>query len=240
MEQDIKKLAALIVPYSFLCAVLSIDIYWGFIDINAFEFIGPQGLLIKAIPFLSYTFLALFLILLLESMFPSLKNRVVGEYTKIKTLRICIPAAILCYAMVAILALTEYGGTLQSSILISIYGGSFMILVRTVGWLGAAETVRKVFDSNLAAYAAVLVLLCAPVLVIYKASANAKKILDESDYMYIRASDLAESGKHQSDQKFIYYGSLGDYLFFRVGKSTIAFPKNSFKQIEFQRHKNIR
>lgn len=235
MEQDIKKLAAFIVPYSFLCSVLSVYVYWSFIDINAFDFIALQDILVHAAPFLASALVPLFPVVLLESLFPTHKRLATSEAVEDVVLKsyICLAAA--AYVVVFILATTKYGRLYPYG-----YSVIFCVLIAPAIKLGGAELVRRSFQNLWAACAATLIFLCFPVLVIGMVADKATGIFDRADYTYVRASNLADLGKYHPAQELIYYGKLGNYLFFQEGSSVTAIPITAFKQLEFKRYQGER
>ncbi len=229
MDQDVKKFAAIVLPYAMLCSAISGFFYWNFVNINLFDFISLDAVLTHSVPSIIMSALMIVPVWLLGFWTPQ-KDRFPTE-AKERTI---------FFQTVAFfsIALNAIAIVVASSPIAYRYPGIFVFLTCALFpcavKLSRAPLITGFFSSQAPALAVTLILACLPSAMLWSAAERASQILSGNEYNYIEATNLKDISGFSSAQRLVYYGKLGDFLFFRINDSIIAFSSDSFTYLEFK------
>jgi hypothetical protein len=227
MEQDVKRLFAITLPYAFLCSTMSTYFQWRFVGVSAFDFISTSEVITSAVPTLVLTAFFLIPLWVCELFWPREYQSPNDETEQMKYFRF----ALVCCVVLNGIAL----GLATSNIYMYpvVYIGLTTALFPVATRLSRAPNIVEHFSSRGPTLALVIVVGCLPSAMLASAAMQVSGIEEGPDAVLIDLSGLEDKNVIQGAQKPFYVGRLGSFLFLRVDGSTVGVPIESFKALKF-------
>jgi hypothetical protein len=228
MSDQIKNVAGIIIPYSLLCAFLSLYYYWKPFGIQPFEFISISEAIAYGIPFLMFSAFMLVPVFLGEFLWPSKypenpENESKGGYLQVHVALVGITNLI-----VVVLAETDHRWPSQSPLFIGLVAAMFPSAFR----LGSLDEFAKYIPSKNLRILLFLIICCLPAAAISSAIWSRSGIINQSDYYTVAGSDIKSE---KVAGHLTYLGHLGEYIFLIRENSTVAYQLDDLTKLELKK-----
>lgn len=229
MEKDFTRFVGIAVPTAFLCSILYSWLYWGAVNIDPFEFISLEDIVTRSIPVLLISTLALAPTALLN-LWSKKKADPVPSDADLRAMArfmvtVVVAVWILAFLCIVYLSHTPNWIFTFATGLMAIAGIS----------LGSILTWKKFFNVKPIGQAVGLFLAALPVFMMANAREDANDILQNRNAKYVESRNLKDFQQSDENRRMLYYGKLGDWIFFVVEGELRGYSGDSFKQLIFKR-----
>ena len=211
----------IVVPYSFMCAFLSLYYFWKPFGIQPFEFISISEAVAYGIPFLMLSSFMLVPAFIGELLWPSNYP----EETPNETKRSYFEA----HVNLAMIILAEFDHwSSHNPLFIGLVAGIFPAAFR----IGSLKEFAQYFPSKNIRVFVFLIICCLPAASVSSAVWNRSEIINKSDFHTVSGKDIkseVETGN------LTYLGHLGEYVFLLRENSTVAYRLDDLKKLELRK-----
>jgi len=224
-----KNLAGIVVPYSFMCALLNLYYYWKPFGVQPFEFISFGEVLAYTMPFLMMAAFMLVPVFVFEYLWPRNYPQEGTDDSNNGYVKFLAGIVLLLNIAVVLLAEIDYW---SAPIIIGLICGMLPIAFR----LSSLKQSLEFLPSRAARMFLFLVLCCMPATSILHALMTRTDITHRTNYLTISGTDIS-SGEEVGN--LVYIGRLGNYLFLLREKNTVAYRLDSLKKLELKKGATI-
>lgn len=230
MNDQLKKVAGIVAPYTLLCAFLNLYYYWKPFGVQPFEFISIGDALAYAVPFLMLSAFMLAPVFISESFWPSnypQKSDVgpKGNYT-----RFLVGMVVVLNLVVVILA--EIGRWIVIPLFIGVICGIVPLAIR----LGSVKEFSKYLPSRPIRVFLFLIICCLPAASVTHAIVSRTEVIERSNFYTVSGADIKSATENG---ELAYIGNLGEYVFLLRENSTVAYRRDDLKKLELKKGKLV-
>lgn len=227
MNEQIKKLVGIVVPYSLLCASLGLFFYWRLFEIQPFEFISISEAIAYGIPYLLISIGFLAFIIIGELLWPSTYPKEFVEKVENNYLWGSIFGVLTINGVIGVLAWNDLWLS-KSYVYFLLITVMFLPAIR----LGNLDKFARHFPSKKLRVSISLIICCLPAASISTAMSKRSGIVYQNDFYVISGKDI-ESESLNGD--FPYVGHLGEYIFLLKDNSTVGYRSEDLKKLALRK-----
>ncbi|MBT9540300.1 hypothetical protein [Thiobacillus sp.] len=227
MNAQIKNAVGIVVPYSFMCAFLSLYYFWKPFGIQPFEFISISEAVAYGIPFLMLSSFMLFPVFIGELLWPSNYPEETQNDAKKSYLEVHVILVIFLNLAMIVLAEFDHWSS-RNPLFMGLVAGIFPAAFR----LGSLNEFAQYFPSKNIRVFVFLIICCLPAASVSSAVWNRSEIINKSDFHTVSGKDIkseVETGN------LTYLGHLGEYVFLLKENSTVAYRLDDLKKLELRK-----